>query len=112
MWTVASVILSVAVDAQAMDADVSAFLLSVILYLILVGVVLGMLLWRVVAGQTLEHENVQEKSTQPIYIEESPRPTMFPSTSSSSVYGSVKRRPKYAHRAGSRRIPAHRRKAT
>ena len=102
--------LSILVEAQAMD--VYLFLLSVITFIAAVGAVFALLLRMVVREWEKDismHEgNVQEV----VYVEESPPPTRMPSTPSSSVFGTVRRRPKRAGWRGSQRRPTHRRKET
>ena len=91
--------------------DVPVFLLSVIVFLAAVSAVLALLLRRVVR----EWENdfsMQVKPPAVILVEDSPLPTRMPSTPSSSVFGTVRRRPKRAGWRGARRRPSHRRRET
>ena len=102
--------LSIMVEAQAMD--IHMFLLLVIAFLALVGAVLAFLLRRVV--KEWEKESLMDDRTKPevALVEESPPPTRMPSTPSSSVFGTVRRRPKRAGWRGARRTSHHRRHLT
>ena len=109
MWSEFTVMMSIMVESQTMDIPV--FLLSVIVFLAAVGAVLALLLRKVVREWEKE-VSMQERAPVVVLVEESPPPTRMPSTPSSSVFGTVRRRPKRAGWRGARRRSSHRRRET
>ena len=110
MWLECTWMLSVLVEAQAMD--IYLFLLSVIVFVAAVGAVFALLLRFVLREWERDLSMKDQCVPEIVLIEDSPPPTRMPSTPTSSVYGTVRRRPKRAGWKGSQRRPSHRRRET